>query len=134
VQRAPLALATLRVLLSAMLTALPFVDFYNACMFGAWFFFLLSVRLTLQERITGNTPDARITADMQAVLQGDEEAALAANEESTHGHDGALHQRRLGPGPLCPGSPPCGGGPEHGVCRSALQPVGVRLEGGRCWL
>lgn len=49
---------------------------------GVWFF-LPSVRLTLPEWITGNTPEARIKAYVKAVLRDDEEIALATNEEST---------------------------------------------------
>jgi len=61
-------------------------------------FFLPSIRLTLLERITGNTPAARTRAYLEAVLRGDEKAALAAWElpswELPDGRSKALAERR----------------------------------------
>lgn len=75
----------------AWLVVLPFA-LVSACMLGLWFF-TSPVRLTLQERITGNTPEARIKTYVRAVLRGDEEAALAA-WELPNGPSTALAERR----------------------------------------
>jgi len=68
-----------------------------ACLVGVWFV-LPSVRLALLDRITGNTPEARIKAYVQAVLRDNEEAALAAWElpswELPNGRSTALAKRR----------------------------------------
>ena len=78
------------------LVVLPFA-LITACILGLWFF-TSPVRLTLQERITGNTPEARIKTYVNAVLRGDEEAALAVWElpswEPPNGQSVALAERR----------------------------------------
>ena len=78
------------------LVVLPFA-LIAACILGVWFF-TSPVRLILQERITGNTPEARIKTYVNAVLRGDEEAALAVWElpswELPNGQSVALAERR----------------------------------------
>jgi len=78
------------------LVVLPFA-LITACILGLWFF-TSPVRLPLQERITGNTPEARIKTYVNAVLRGDEEAALAVWElpswEPPNGQSVALAERR----------------------------------------
>ena len=68
-----------------------------ACLVGVWFV-LPSVRLALLDRITGNTPEARIKGYVQAMLRGDEEAALAAWQlpswELPNGRSTAIAERR----------------------------------------
>ena len=80
----------------ARLVVLPFA-LITTCILGLWFF-SSPVRLTLQEWITGNTPEARIKAYVKAVLRGDEEAALAAWElpswELPNGRSATLAERR----------------------------------------
>jgi len=69
----------------------------SACLVGGCLLFP-SLRLTLVERITGNTPEARIRTYVRAVLRDDEEAALAAWElpswELPNGRSTALAKRR----------------------------------------
>ena len=68
-----------------------------ACLIGVWFV-LPSVRLALLERITGNTPEAKIRTCVRAVLRDDEEAALASWElpswEMPDGRSTAIAERR----------------------------------------
>jgi hypothetical protein len=82
-----------RILILALL--LPLLS-GGVCLLG-WLF-LPSIRLTLLEQITGNTPAARTRAYVEAVLRGDEEAALAAWElpswELPDGRSTALAERR----------------------------------------
>ena len=67
------------------------------CLVGFWLL-LPSVRLTLLERITGNTPETRTRTYVRAVLRGDEEAALTAwvlpSWELPNGRSTALAERR----------------------------------------
>ena len=78
------------------LVVVPFA-LITACILALWFF-TSPVRLTLQEWITGNTPEARIKTYVNAVLRGDEEAALAVWElpswEPPNGQSVALAERR----------------------------------------
>ncbi len=82
-----------RILILALLLPL-----LSGCAYLLGWLFLPSIRLTLLERITGNTPAARTRAYVEAVLRGDEEAALAAWElpswELPGGRSAALAERR----------------------------------------
>jgi len=70
----------------------------SACLVGGYLLFP-SLRLTLLERLSGNTPEARIRTYVRAVLRDDEEAALAAWElpswELPNGRSMAIAERRL---------------------------------------
>ena len=73
------------------------VAIFVTCLVGGCILFP-SLRLTLFERISGSTPEAKIRTYVKAVLRRDEEAALAAwvlpSWELPNGRSTALAERR----------------------------------------
>jgi hypothetical protein len=81
---------------------LPVVALFVPCCLGLWLCPLPPSappwRATIQELIRGETPEARVAAYVQAIVRGDEEAALAAwevrTEEAPEGRSALLNERR----------------------------------------
>jgi len=77
---------------------LTWITIFVTCLMGGYLLFP-SLRLTLFERISGNTPEAKIRTYVRAMLRGDEEAALTAWElpswELPNGRSTAIAERRL---------------------------------------